>query len=213
MLTIYSKTVGQAWLTAVNTVIQEGSYLDQTDVHVSEVLDLFIEIEDAYSQDAIVKEYADQKMISWMVDENFGGTSPVLNWGYCYGTRLRDFNGINQISEVIEKLKSDPETRSATISLVKPEDDFKGHMPCITTLDVKIRKDVLHVTGFFRSQDIGKKLYADILALGSIQKMIAEQVGVKSGHVKIFITSAHIYEADFEDVKTFLAAAGNSILD
>lgn len=201
MLTIYSKTIGQAWIDAINLVMREGSYLDTTDVHVNEVLDLFIEVEDAQSHDAILNEYADPKMIDWMVNKNFGGTEPVLDWGYCYGMRLHNFNSLDQVAEIVEKLKKDPETRSATISLVKPEDDFKGHMPCITTLDAKIRNNALHLTGFFRSQDVGKKLYADILALGSIQESIADQIGVKSGHVKVLITSAHIYEIDFSKAK------------
>jgi thymidylate synthase len=73
---------------------------------------------------------------------------------------------------------------------------------------MKIRGGVLHVTAFFRSQDVGKKLYADILALGAIQKSIADQAGVRSGPVKLFITSAHIYEADFAKVQAFITAAG-----
>lgn len=210
MLTIYSKTVGQAWVDAINVVMRRGSYLDTTDVHVNEILDLFIEVEDAQSQDAILNEYADPKMIDWMVNKNFGGAEPVLDWGYCYGMRLYDFNGLNQVAEIVRKLKADSEVRSATVSLVKQEDDLKGHMPCITTLDVKIRNNQLHLTGFFRSQDVGKKLYADILALGSIQKRIANQVGVRSGHVKIFITSAHIYETDFDRVRRFLRPVGET---
>jgi thymidylate synthase len=168
MQTIRSKTAGQVWIAAINAVMQEGSYLRETDVHTQELTDLFVEVEDGQLYDDILEEHANPKTIKWMVDENFGGTEPVLDWGYCYGMRLRNFNGVDQVSKVIEKLKLDAETRSATINLIKPEDDFNGHMPCITTLDVKIRSGKLHVTGFFRSQDVGKKLYADILALGSI---------------------------------------------
>jgi thymidylate synthase len=80
---------------------------------------------------------------------------------------------------------------------MNPEEDYEGHMPCIISLDFKIRNEQLDITGFFRSQDIGKKIYADILALNAILTEVSEKIKVKSGDVKIFISSAHIYEQDY----------------
>ena len=51
--------------------------------------------------------------------------------------------------------------------------------------------------GYFRSQDIGKKIYADILALKGILNEVSNKINIESGEVKIFISSAHIYEQDF----------------
>ena len=96
-----------------------------------------------------------------------------------------------------EKLVNNPEAKSATIALMNPEEDYEGHMPCIISLDFKIRNEQLDITGFFRSQDIGKKIYADILALNAILTEVSEKIKVKSGDVKIFISSAHIYEQDY----------------
>lgn len=143
-------------------------------------------------------------MIDWMVNKNFGGSEPILDWGYCYGTRFSNFKGVNQIEKIVTKLRKNPESKSATISLIDPSTDFDGHMPCIVALDFKIRDSKLYVTGFFRSQDVGKKLYADIIALGTIQKKISELLSIKKGSVKIFISSAHIYEADFEKINRFI---------
>jgi thymidylate synthase len=198
---IYSKSAGYAWVDAVRFVMKNGDYVKDGDITLKEVLDLFVEVEDGQLHDEIIDIYADSEMIDWMVNKNFGGHEPVLDWGYCYGMRFYDFNGVDQIAEIVKKLQSNPEAKSATITLMKPEDDFTGHMPCITTLDAKIRNDKLHLTGFFRSQDIGKKFYADILALGSIQKTIADQLCIESGHVKIFISSAHIYETEFDKLE------------
>ena len=80
---------------------------------------------------------------------------------------------------------------------MNPSIDYRGHMPCIVALDFKIRNDKLLITGFFRSQDIGKKIYADILALGKIQSEVASALSTTTGEIKIFISSAHIYEQDF----------------
>lgn len=198
MHTVHSDTIGQAWLSAIKTVIEYGSHVDNT----TELIDLFIEVNRFPADDQILKQHADPDMTDWMITKNFEGRKPVLNWGYSYGMRFHDFNGIDQIETIVNKLASDPSSRSATISLVMPESDHAGHMPCITTLDFKLREGILYVAGFFRSQDVGKKLYADILAIHSIQKSIANKIKVDTGHVKVFITSAHIYDVDLEKVKT-----------
>lgn len=195
---VHSDTVGKAWLSAVKTVLENGRHIDNT----TEIIDLFIEVDRFPTDDEILRLHADPDMIDWMITKNFEGRKPVLNWGYSYGMRFHDFNGVDQVETIISKLTSHPSSRSATISLVMPESDHAGHMPCITTLDFKLREGVLYVTGFFRSQDVGKKLYADILAIRSIQKSIANKIEVDTGHVKVFITSAHIYDVDLEKVKT-----------
>lgn len=198
---VYSRSAGYAWFDAIDLVMEKGAPVNDGDTHLKEVIDFFIEVEDGQTYDEILNDYADPEMIDWMVNKNFGGDGPVLNWGYCYGMRLHNFNGTDQIAEIVKKLQSNPEAKSATMTLMKPEDDFTGHMPCIMALDVKIRDNKLNLTGFFRSQDIGKKFYADILALGSIQKVISEQLDITPGHIKIFISSAHIYETDFDKIE------------
>lgn len=205
MKQIKAKTAGGAWLKACHLVFSQGDEIYDDGIPLKEVLDLFLEIENGTKRDLIIKKYADLKMISWMVNENFYGTTPVLDWGYCYGMRLRNYNGVNQIKEIITNLKKKPETKAATIVTVKPEQDFKEHMPCIVVLDFKIRKGKLFLTGFFRSQDVGKKMYADILAMGKIQNEVAKKLKVKLGSLKIFISSAHIYETDFDKVRPLLA--------
>lgn len=185
--------------------MKEGGNVYDGPLLLNEVLDLFVEIEDASKSDAILEKNADPKMLDWMINENFGGTKPVLDWNYCYGMRLRNFNGVNQIDRIITKLKQNPDAKSATVSLMDPSVDFDDHMACIVALDFKIRNgNKLYLTAFFRSQDIGKKFYADILALGAIQDEVAQGIGIAKGSVKIFISSAHIYETEFDKVNNFI---------
>ena len=199
-----NKTAGLAWKDACKLVMLDGVKVYDGNIQLNEVLDLFIEVEDATKNDSILDKNADPKMIDWMVNKNFGVSEPVLNWGYCYGMRFRNFNGVNQINRIVTKLKKNPDAKSATVSLMDASVDFDGHMPCIVALDFKIRDGKLLLTGFFRSQDIGKKFYADILALGAIQAEVARELGIDKKNVKIFISSAHIYETDFEKVNNFI---------
>ncbi len=205
MISIKEKTPGRAWLKACSVVIENGKEVKDGEVNLKELIDLYIEVERACNRDEIIKKFSDKKMIDWMVKKNFCGNKPVLNWGYCYGLRLNNYNGVNQIKKIIEKLKKNPEAKSATISTMKPDQDFDGHLPCVICLDFKIRNNKLHLTSFFRSQDIGKKIYADILALGEIQKIVSQKLGVKCGMAKLFISSAHIYETEFGKVNELLS--------
>lgn len=209
MKTLTASTPGQLWLKACNLVLNEGGEVHDGELLLKEVVDLFIEVENANDIDPIVKEYGDPEMIDWMVNKNFYGTEPVLNWGYNYGMRFRDFNGVNQIDKIVSKLQKNPEAKSATITTMKPETDYDGHMPCIMSLDFKIRQNKLLLTAFFRSQDIGKKFYADILALGKIQNEVSQKIGISPGNVKMFISSAHIYETEFNKLKSFIDSDTN----
>lgn len=134
---------------------------------------------------------------------NFLLNEPITNWGYSYGQRFTNFDGIDQIGGVVEKLKKNPNSKSATITLMNPLGD-SHHMPCIVALDFKIREGKLMTTAFFRSQDAGKKIYADIICLGEIAKKIADRVGVAVGALSILTASLHFYEEDREKFSKLL---------
>lgn len=206
---ISAPTIGYLWADAYKFIMQEGSVMEDGTAPVKEVMNLYLSVDDAQASDKILDAMADPEMVDWMVNKNFGGTEPILDWGYCYGMRLRDFEGVDQIAEAVEKFKKRPGSRSATITLMDPAEDFTGHMPCIITLDPKIRDGKLTLTGFFRSQDIGKKFYADMMALAAIQKEIADKVGVACSSVELLITSAHVVEPEYDKQKEFDAVLGS----
>ena len=90
-----------------------------------------------------------------------------------------------------------PESKSATISFMHPGYDDK-HMPCIVSMDFKIRNDKLNGNAFFTSQDACKKFYADIMCMGEILNIVSKQIKVKVGELNILIAYLHIYENDFK---------------
>lgn len=144
MFKLFNKTAGFIWKDACNLVMENGRSVRDGNVQLKEVLDLFVEIEDATKNDVILDEGADPKMVDWMVNKNFGGNAPVLDWGYCYGMRLRDFRGVDQVDKIVAKLQKNPDAKSASLSLMDPSVDFNGHMPCIIALDFKIRNKVFN---------------------------------------------------------------------
>lgn len=199
MITIVSKTIGEGWKEAVTRTLLEGSDIKDGDMALKELLNVAITIEMPALEDKILQEKTDPKMISWMRD-NFFKLEPVENWGYSYGQRFFDYSGVNQIEEVIKKLVKNPDSKSATISLMNPIGD-RQHMPCITVMDFKIRNGKLMTTTFFRSQDVGKKFYANAICLAKISKQVAERTGVSLGELNMIVASLHAYESDWKKVR------------
>lgn len=199
---IQERTIGQAWRTCCQEVMSKGSSEKDSETNIKELMNIIVKISNPFDNDAKIASYMNQEIISWM-RKNFFQKKPIKEWGYSYGQRLYDYNGINQIESVIKKLKSKRETKAATITTIIPSQDSK-HAPCICLLDFKIRNDKMQTTAIFRSQDIGKKMCADALCLAEIMKHVASSVGVQAGNLILHIISAHIYESDFDQIKNLL---------
>lgn len=202
MIHISGSTAGKVWLKAATEVLNTGGRVMDGETKLRELLNVFLTIERPTDGDLIIKKYADPNMITWMKN-NFLNTEPVLNWGYSYGQRFLNFDGVNQIDQVIHKLTKNIESKSATITLIDPKGDGH-HMPCIVSIDFKIRNGSLMTTAFFRSQDVGKKLYADILSIGDIAKDISKKVNAPLGSLHILIVSLHMYEPDITKIETMI---------
>lgn len=200
---ITAKTPGKLWLKAAEEVMKNGKPVKDGEQNLKEIINVMVTVNDPLGTDKILEKYADQKMIAWMKD-NFLKKDPVLDWGYSYGQRFFNFEGINQVGNVVAKLKKNPDSKSATIALVDPKGD-SHHVPCIAAIDFKIRENKLVLTAFFRSQDVGKKMYADIISLGEIGKMISKEVGVELGGLNILIVSLHAYEADWDNINKLVS--------
>lgn len=208
---IKEKTIGKAWIKAAELVIREGYDFYDGDVKIKEILDLFIDIENPFVIDEIIKKYGDQYIIEQLKTVLLD-TKPG-DWGWSYGQRLFGFGQakINQIEFIINKLKQKPETKSATITCLFPQEDFQkgAHIPCITLLDFKLRDNRLNMTVCLRSQDIGKKIYGDALALGKLMENVAKKLNVSTGVLKLFIMSGHIYENDFNRIEEIIKYSQN----
>lgn len=203
MIQITEKTTGYAWKKAADLVYNTGHEVKDGQKILKELINVFITVESPLEDDPVIKKFADHTMIDWMKD-NFLKSKPVLNWGYSYGQRFFSYDqSINQVQGVIEKLIKNIESKSATISLSDPAQDDK-HMPCIISIDFKVRDSKLMATAFFRSQDVGKKIYADIFAIAEISKKIANAIDVPMGSVNLLIVSLHAYQEDWEKVKTLI---------
>ncbi|GAK59299.1 putative thymidylate synthase [Candidatus Vecturithrix granuli] len=198
---VHTQSVGEAWLSACKLVIQNGKFVADGKTNVLELLNVQIIIDNALQEDPIIKKHGKKEMIQWM-KSNFLQQEPIPGWGYSYGQRIFNYNNsVNQLENIIQKLSENRYSKSATFSTMDPIND-NAHVPCIVAFDFKIREDSLLTTAYFRSQDAGKKLYADILAIGHIAGIVANRINhVNMGALILYISSLHIYETDMNEIK------------
>jgi thymidylate synthase len=185
-------------------IMRKGEQQKDGDKKIRELMHFEVVIENPSEKDSIVEEHGDKAMISWMLS-NFSEQKrvPELKNSMSYGTRLYNYNGKDQVAWVIQKLKEKPETKAATIPTLMPNED-QGYIPCVSMLDFKLRHGKLVLTAMCRSIDFGNKVYANMIALNQVQQKVASELKVECGKLIMYIASAHIYEDDFEKVKSVI---------
>lgn len=204
---VHAQSIGEAWKELLEATFASDRTVQDDGMELRELLNVLVTLEAPYppvEEDPFLRRNKDDEMISWMHD-NFYSMTPIDGWGHSYGSRFYDFDGVDQIENVKEKLAATPESKSATISSMNPPEDNR-HVPCICTLDFKIR-DGLLLTAFFRSQDIGKKFGPDALALQTMMDEVAEHLGAARNEIVVHIASAHVYESDYEAVEEMLTTS------
>jgi hypothetical protein len=126
-----------------------------------------------------------------------------VTWRGAYGPRLYR-NG--QLQSVVDRLKRDPNTRQATLTIMDPSLDTdsmikantgkettKDHI-CNTTLYFSIKNNRLNLTLCNRSNDLFWGLCnINIPEFTVIQSIVAEMVGVEVGKYYVFSNDLHIY--------------------
>lgn len=151
----------------------------------------------------------DFKSLFTYVDEILKGINDWRigkDWHYTYHERLMSYkiNGktIDQINYIIEKLKQAPFSRRAIAITWQPDkDEFAESPPCLQLVQCRVIDDKLYMWIVFRSNDAFKAAYYNIFALTTLQKIIADKLGVEVGPYTHIALSYHIYETDFKYVQ------------
>lgn len=123
-----------------------------------------------------------------------------------YGYIIKRKHGFDQIETIIALLKEDPESRRAVINInaanahvITTKDE-----PCTIALQFMIRDGKLNCTAMMRSNDIWFGFPYDVAFFTELQKYIADRLQVKYGTYTHFVTSLHLYERNYEDVKKII---------
>ena len=191
---VISESIGECWKSCVDYVIRNGVLFHDEDVNLIEILGLSIKILFPDTSDEIVNEYGDKNIIERTLLK-FSKDVEMRDRPFTYGERIFNKNGVDQFEWLISRIKKKMETKSATICLLIEGEDLEN-LPCLTTIDFKIREEKLDLQFFFRSQNIFGRQYANLLALAKLQQDLACRLHLGIGFIGGYIASAHIYDYD-----------------
>jgi len=106
---------------------------------------------------------------------------------------------INQVEEVIKKLREVPHTRRAQVITWQPWKDLElEHPPCLQRLWFRVINNELVMHAYMRSNDAFKAVFMNMYAFTELQMYIAEELGVGVGHYIHIVDSYHVYERDWK---------------
>jgi thymidylate synthase len=107
---------------------------------------------------------------------------------YTYAERI-----FQQLPTILEMLLHTPGTNQASISITRPEDVHLEHPPCLREISFSVVGQHLHVSTFWRSNDIGEAFLINQGGISLLLKDAAEYSGLKVGCHFYFCSNPHIY--------------------
>jgi thymidylate synthase len=199
MFTFHVNDVFELWRDAVRSCLDVGTYVRDGNQKLIEMNGIAFQIDHPQSNNTDIRRYCNEEMIQQMWF-NFLSLQPQFGYNFSYGERLDLHKKETALTCVVKRLQNNQDSKSTVISLLRNSDFDEGHVPCITTLDFKIRNDTLNIHYYSRSQDLFKKSYADNLAIFAIGEKVANQLAVPFGYLGGYISSGHIYEQDLPEI-------------
>lgn len=128
------------------------------------------------------------------------------NFNTFYGPRI-----LQQLPSIIKELKTFPDSRRAVISILYPEDlllldkpEEPLEFPCCDSSTFSIRRGMLNIHLHMRSQNMGQVLKLDMYLWARFACELAEELELELGNFKSTIVSAHVFEKDFDYLKSLI---------
>ena len=200
--------LGAAWLMIARKILDEGVDSRYDDRPIREISLVTLAVEHSDPEDGIIARYADPDRLAWM-RANFTDHTRVAALGGAdsYATRLFDYGrtGRDQIAWVIDRLRRDPASRSASITTFQPLTD-SSYIPCVSLLDFWLPGGAVELVAYCHSIDFGAKGYGNLVELAALQGRVAGYLERPTGRLIMVVKSAHVYETEFGYVRGVLAA-------
>jgi thymidylate synthase len=128
-----------------------------------------------------------------------------------YKYKLMKLNGrylprVDQIKQVIKKLKESPFSRRIQATTWRPySDPFRPDPPCLQRIWFRILDNKLYMETTWRSRDLFKAWSANVNAMITLQQYVAYELNVEIGSYIDISNSLHIYGKDLKELKELLS--------
>lgn len=139
-------------------------------------------------QGETIEEFAAKIKESDEFAKKYGNLGPV------YGKQWRDFNGVDQLSNLIEQIKTNPNSRRLIISAWNPaEVDKMALPPCHSFMQFYVAEGKLSCQLYQRSADVFLGVPFNIASYALFTMMISQVCGLEPGDFVHTLGDAHIY--------------------
>ncbi len=200
---VRGKNVAETWLKILKNILKFGDVKETDSMKIKEILNVTAVVENEDADNFFLPEYLgfnEKKLNSYLPQilekEKFDGLH------YTYGNRLRGHFGVDQLEEIIKKLKNDRNAREAVGVLFDPRVDVKAeHRPCITLIQALFNQDKLNLNVYVRSHDMFGGWPLNAFGMRKLQQKIAREANLPIGVLTFISASAHIYDFNWEEAK------------
>ena len=152
-----------------------------------------------------LKYLRDNGVTYWDADYNRSGrTDGTL--GPVYGYQLRNFNGVDQLKDILIKIKREPSSRRIMASFWNPNDmDNMVLPPCHYSFQIYINDGKMDLCWQQRSVDIFLGLPYDIAMYGLLLLMLCKGTDYTPGRLIASLGDCHIYNNHYNQVEQQLS--------
>jgi len=152
-----------------------------------------------------LKYLEDNGVKYWRPDyERSGRTDETL--GPVYGKQWRDFNGIDQLSNLINSIKNNSDSRRMIVSAWNPSDMSDMVLPpCHYAFQIYINNGVMDLMWQQRSADVFLGLPYDIAMYGLLLEMLAKGSNLVCGQLIGQLGDCHLYNNHLISAKEYLS--------
>ena len=146
-------------------------------------------------QGETIKEFAEKIKSDATFAEKYGDLGPV------YGAQWRNFNGVDQLSYILDLIQHQPDSRRMILSAWNPAEISEMALPpCHTLIQFYINNHQLSLQLYQRSGDVFLGIPFNIASYALLLAMVAHVTGYEVGEFVHTIGDAHIYHNHMEQV-------------
>ena len=125
-----------------------------------------------------------------------------MHLGPVYGAQWRNFNGVDQLFNLLDTLNTDPSSRRMLVQGWNPaEVDDCVLPPCHYGFQIQVQDGRVNLLWLQRSVDIFLGFPFDLAIYGVLLEMIAKGAGLKAGTLTCQMGDVHLYDCHTEAAK------------
>jgi thymidylate synthase len=200
----------------LKAIIHELLWFISGDTNIKYLVDHDVKIWNEWPYEAFKKhqDYQGETMDEFVakIKSDASFASIHGNLGPVYGAQWRNFAGVDQLKEVIQQIKNQPNSRRIILSAWNPKELSEMALPpCHTFMQFYVANGELSLQLYQRSGDIFLGIPFNIASYSLFLMMVAQVTNLKPGTFVHTIGDAHIYSNHFEQIELQLTRTPRSL--